>query len=752
MFRYYIKIRERIKDYVYDPMINIKDRSFVIFSIAALAALFCGICCGIIMHEPLHASLATVAGTVFCAMFVWFSVHFKCVSKAKVILSVLLVLVFLPAMFFTNGGIGGGTPVWLILGAIYIALILEGKTKYIMLILNIIVTAVFFHIGYIFPDTVTEFSRKGNYFDTFTGILIVGAVVYSIFSYQNTLFQKEEKYRNLHRLFDQTATALVNAIDAKDKYTHGHSARVAEYSRKLAEIGGMSREECENVYYAALLHDVGKIGIPEGIITKDGKLTAEEYATIKSHPVIGSQILDSISEYPFLSIGAKYHHERYDGKGYPEGLKGDEIPEIARIIAAADTYDAMTSRRSYRDPIPQQKVREEFIKCSGTQFDPRYAKIMLHLIDLDTAYDMKEKADNSDHSLKNMIVCREYRGSFSEGVLVTAHSVNLSMKIFPEERCFGAAVVLFDSLDERVHTDEKGMRELGYFEYAEIRFDGHAALKGARKMQNEKTEDGHGIIPEEKGAEVYSVSAVRFRDHVRIDITDSDSTDRWIIALPDSSRYAYLALTGENCRITDIVTERSDDEIGDDFIPRIADEISYIDGPEGDIPSVQIDGYRMSATEGFYLNEGVTEITFHTKSLPTARLIWHCPFMVLYYSSDGSVFGHDYREYALVRFDGEEAEVYELADNCTDAEKKDAFENWDSWIKQNREGYDCVLKITREGSRITAETENNGVWIRNVTEVKDGSDVIYAALTGDQCVFTNIRITMNQLSFKKYAL
>ncbi|MBP0962413.1 MAG: HD-GYP domain-containing protein [Oscillospiraceae bacterium] len=648
-------------------------------------------------------------------------------------------------MFFTNGGVEGGTPVWLILGAIYIALILEGRTKYLMIVLNILVTAVFFQVGYKYPDTVTAFTREGNYFDTYTGLLIVGAVIYAIFSYQNNLFLKEEEYRNLHRLFDQTATALVNAIDAKDRYTHGHSARVAEYSRKLAEMGGMSRSECENVYYAALLHDVGKIGISESIITKDGKLTSEEYATIKSHPVIGSQILGSISEYPFLSIGAKYHHERYDGKGYPDGLKGEEIPEIARIIAAADTYDAMTSRRSYRDPIPQQKVREEFIKCSGTQFDPKYAKIMLHLIDLDTSYDMKEKAESSDLSMKNSIVCKKYRGTFSEGILLTPQSVKIRIKVHPEDKNSGPAVVLFDSLDERVHTDEKGMRDLNYFEYAEIRFDGRSVLKGARKIQNEKTADGHGIVTEEKGSEVYIVTAVRFRDHARIEIAGSKSNDRYIIALPDSSRYAYFAMTGENCRLTDIVIERDENEIGDGVIPRIADEISYIDGPEGDIPSVQIDGYRMAATEGIWLNEGVTEITFHTKSLPTARLIWHCPFLALYYSSDGSVFGHDYREYTLVRFDGEESEVFELADNRTDVEKKDAFENWDLWIKQNREGYDCVLKITREGSRITTETENNGVSIKNVTDVKDGSDVIYAALTGDQCVLTNIKITMKQL-------
>ena len=110
------------------------------------------------------------------------------------------------------------------------------------------------------------------------------------------------------------------------------------------------------------MHDVGKIGIPLNIINKEGKLTDEEYEIIKKHPVIGVEILSGISEYPYLSIAAHYHHERYNGRGYPRGLKGEDIPEIARIVAVADAYDAMTSKRSYRESIPQSKVREEIIK------------------------------------------------------------------------------------------------------------------------------------------------------------------------------------------------------------------------------------------------------------------------------------------------------------------------------------------------------------------------------------------------------
>ncbi|MBQ1298065.1 MAG: HD domain-containing protein, partial [Clostridiales bacterium] len=130
-------------------------------------------------------------------------------------------------------------------------------------------------------------------------------------------FLKKEN-ENSKKLFSQTAEALASAIDAKDKYTKGHSSRVAEYSRKIAESVGKSSQECDEIYYAALLHDVGKIGISRSILQKPGKLSNEEYQVIKEHPDIGAQILSSISESPYLSIGARSHHERYDGKGYPQ--------------------------------------------------------------------------------------------------------------------------------------------------------------------------------------------------------------------------------------------------------------------------------------------------------------------------------------------------------------------------------------------------------------------------------------------------
>ena len=152
-----------------------------------------------------------------------------------------------------------------------------------------------------------------------------------------------------------------------------------------------------NIYIAALLHDAGKIGIRDSVINKPGKLTDEEFEEIKSHPTKGAKILENISEMPMLAVGAKCHHERYDGTGYPQGLKGEKIPQVARIIAVADAYDAMSSYRSYRDVLPQSEIVSEINEGIGTQFDPRFAEIMLNMIEEDIDYKMKESYDESKH-------------------------------------------------------------------------------------------------------------------------------------------------------------------------------------------------------------------------------------------------------------------------------------------------------------------------------------------------------------------
>ena len=185
-------------------------------------------------------------------------------------------------------------------------------------------------------------------------------------------------------------SALAEAVDAKDPYTRGHSSRVAQYSHMLAKRMGLGDDEVERIVRMAILHDVGKIGVPDAVLNKPGKLTDEEFDLIKSHARRGGEILDKVKSMPELSAGARWHHERYDGKGYPDGLAGEAIPLEARIIGVADSYDAMTSDRVYREHLPQDVVREEIVNGMGTQFDPAVAKAMLDIIDEDAEYQLHE--------------------------------------------------------------------------------------------------------------------------------------------------------------------------------------------------------------------------------------------------------------------------------------------------------------------------------------------------------------------------
>lgn len=199
---------------------------------------------------------------------------------------------------------------------------------------------------------------------------------------KNTLQKSiEEKSVKIEKLSEQVLNTLAQTIDAKDSYTNGHSFRVAYYSLLLAKELKIDKRTQTTIYYSALLHDIGKIGVPDDVLGKEEKLTDEEYAIIKTHTTIGFDILKQMSEIPQIEYGAKWHHERYDGKGYPDALKGKHIPLNARIIAVADAYDAMTSSRVYRKELPPEYVKNEIIKGIGTQFDPKIGQAMLDLIE-----------------------------------------------------------------------------------------------------------------------------------------------------------------------------------------------------------------------------------------------------------------------------------------------------------------------------------------------------------------------------------
>ena len=177
----------------------------------------------------------------------------------------------------------------------------------------------------------------------------------------------------------ETLSSLAAMVDAKDHYTNGHSFRVAAYAKGMAKMLGFSSRDAEQLYFAGLIHDVGKIGISERILTKPGKLTKEEFDIIKSHSSIGGEILKGIKQFPVFEKVAKSHHERYDGEGYPNGLKGEDIPFEGRIVAICDSFDAMTSDRCYRKALSDITALSELQNGKGTQFDPELVEVFFKL-------------------------------------------------------------------------------------------------------------------------------------------------------------------------------------------------------------------------------------------------------------------------------------------------------------------------------------------------------------------------------------
>lgn len=190
-------------------------------------------------------------------------------------------------------------------------------------------------------------------------------------------------YDKLEKAYLDSIETLRYTVDAKDPYTRGHSDRVADFSVLIALKMGLSEEDQKALQIGGLFHDIGKIGIPDSILLKNSKLSDEEYSEIKNHPAIGAHILCNAESFSHIIPIVKYHHEKFDGTGYPSRLKGEDIPLLARIAAVADTFDAMTSKRTYRDPLDLDYVKQEFIKYSGTQFDPDVAKAFLDVLEND---------------------------------------------------------------------------------------------------------------------------------------------------------------------------------------------------------------------------------------------------------------------------------------------------------------------------------------------------------------------------------
>lgn len=233
-------------------------------------------------------------------------------------------------------------------------------------------------------NLTTHVTHKNSFiFITIFLIIWLFTAFFAIYkNYRNIQLEKRNKMQRAHdnEIIQQAMLAFIKFIDAKDSITKEHSIRVATYAAKLARAIGESEEQCENAYYIGLMHDCGKISIPDAILNKTGNLTEEEFEIMKTHALKGAEILNQFTSIPNIIDGAVYHHERWDGLGYPRGLKGTEIPLIGRIICIADAFDAMNSRRSYKSKMSPEEIKKEIFDNLGKKFDPEIGVVFLELL------------------------------------------------------------------------------------------------------------------------------------------------------------------------------------------------------------------------------------------------------------------------------------------------------------------------------------------------------------------------------------
>ena len=228
---------------------------------------------------------------------------------------------------------------------------------------------------------IQGYCEKSDKFDQL--LLLVESGIKAI-SQMNLIKQINNELKDANQKLEQaymeSIETLRYTVEAKDPYTRGHSDRVSEYSVLIGKQLGLSEEDLKILKIGGLFHDIGKIGVPDSILLKTSKLTDEEYSEIKNHPSIGAHILSNATIFKDIIPIVKYHHEKYDGNGYPSKLKGEDIPLFARIAAIADTFDAMTSKRTYRDSLGLDVVKSEIERCKGTQFDPHLADVFLDIL------------------------------------------------------------------------------------------------------------------------------------------------------------------------------------------------------------------------------------------------------------------------------------------------------------------------------------------------------------------------------------
>lgn len=494
-------------------------------------------------------------------------------------------------------------------------------------------------------------------------------------------FKTEQK--RMQSIFSQLALAFAN--------THNLSENAAQIAREIAKRSGKSEDDCDKVYYSALLYNAGH------------------------------EALSCIKDYPFLSETALYVGKDYD----------ESIPVFSRIITVAIDYDKMI-----HDPsIPPFFVRDHFLREGGRKYDPVFSNIAVHILDEGTK---NGSFETYSHKLETELICKEYRENVSTGITLEKNIKNISFNSIPleKDKSFSApSIILFDSYDKQVQTTQESINSNKYLEYGEVWFDAHVISTGVRNIEIRNITDS----PKDGKEGSYKITVCRYEDHLLLKLLSAQKAFEVIVALPSASKSAYLSITGENACISNIKVEQTEQISQENDIPRIAEKLNFIDRIESDIPNVQIVKPLEAFTKGVEISDKMN-LFFHAQSLPDANLIWHCPYIILYYSDDKKVYGKDYREYAMIKYDGETNDSSEFAENSLIMKKTETFKNWEEWELQNKAGYESQIEFFKNGNEITLRTQNKGIFIQNTTKLKDGTKEVYVALSGDQVALTDIRI------------
>ena len=531
----------------------------------------------------------------------------------------------------------------------------------------------------------------------FFSYLDVNAAVEKAHEIEIQSFKTEQA--KMKSVFVQASQAMASVLEKGDKTLKGRSERVAKMARELAKKAGKNEDECDKVFYAGYCCDAGE------------------------------EALSCITTFPYLRETA-----RSVGKDYDE-----DLPEYSRIITVAKDYDKMINDTT----IPSFYVRDYFIREAGRKYDPVYAKFAVQLLDSETNKGVFEKASEE---MKTELVCHNYREEITSGIPVLQNISEISFDCCPldsQAKYALPSIIIFDSSDEKVQKTQKSIESHKYIEYCEIWFDTHNISTSARNMEIRNVADTKAYSDTKEAAEEgwssYKITTSRFEDHLLLKMQGPEKSFDAIIALPSASKSAFIGITGENVHIKNIKFEHTNKLTEENDIPRIAEKLNYINRIESDIPNVQIVKPLAEFTQGVEVKNGM-KIYFHAQSLPDANLVWHCPYIILYDSDDGQVGGKNYREYAMIKFDGEENGSNDNAENDFLMKKTESFTSWEDWEALNKAGYECQVEFIKNGSEVTLRTHNKGIYIQNTTKVRNGNKDIFVAFSGDQVALTDIRI------------